>query len=115
VLQVTYVIRIYTKGISAGRRLNLILSVLAILIAVSVLATLPFFEFLLATLPFFDFLTLVYLLAIGVLFAGIASAAYGTASGKLVGVLDIFITLVVFAYPQINGILALLITPIVLL
>jgi hypothetical protein len=60
-------------------------------------------------------LTLVYLLAIGVLFAGIASAAYGTASGKLVGVLDIFITLVFFVYPQINSILALLITPIVLL
>jgi len=100
VLQVAYIIRIYTKGISTGRP-NLILSVLAILIAVWALVAL-------SSAP-------VDLLAIGVLFAGIASASSGTASGKIVGVLAIFITLVVFAYPQINGILALLVTPFVLL
>ena len=79
----------------------MILSVLAILIAVWALVAA-------SSAP-------IGLLAVGVLFAGIASAAYGTAGGKLVGVLVIFITLVVFAYPQINGILALLITPLVLL
>ena len=79
----------------------MILSVLAILIAVWALVAL-------SSAP-------VDLLAIGVLFAGIASASSGTASGKIVGVLAIFITLVVFAYPQINGILALLVTPFVLL
>ena len=83
----------------------MILSVLAILIAVWVLAALSFDSVYLS----------VYLLAAGLLFAGIASAAYGTASGKIVGVLAIFITFVVFAYPQINGILALLVTPVVLL
>jgi hypothetical protein len=105
ILQIAYLIRTYAKGISAGRRPNLILSVLAILIAVWVLAALSFDSVYLS----------VYLLATGLLFAGIASAAYGTASGKIVGVLAIFITFVVFAYPQINGILALLVTPVVLL
>jgi hypothetical protein len=100
VLQVAYIIRIYIKGISTGWP-NLILSVLAILIAVWALVAL-------SSAP-------VDLLAIGVLFAGIASASSGTASGKIIGVLAIFITLVVFTYPQINGILALLVTPIVLL
>jgi hypothetical protein len=116
ILQIAYLIRTYAKGISAGRRRNLILSVLAILIAVWVLAVISF-EFYYVSYHSSDgfFLTLSYLLALGLLFAGIASAAYGTASGKIVGVLAIFITFVVLTYPQINGILALLVTPVVLL
>ena len=116
ILQIVYLIGTYAKGISAGRRRNLILSVLAILIAVWVLAVISF-EFYYVSYHSSDgfFLTLSYLLALGLLFAGIASAAYGTASGKIVGVLAIFITFVVFTYPQINGILALLVTPVVLL
>jgi len=116
ILQIAYLIRTYAKGISAGRRPNLILSVLAILIAIWVLAALSF-EFYYVSYHSSDgfFLTLSYLLALGLLFAGVASAAYGTASGKIVGVLAIFITFVVFTHPQINGILALLVTPVVLL
>jgi hypothetical protein len=117
ILQIVYLIRTYAKGISAGRRPNLILSVLAILIAVGVLAALSFDPVYLLAIGvlFAGIRNPVYLLAIGVLFAGIASAAYGTASGKIVGVLAIFIIFVVFAYPHIKGILALLVTPVVLL
>jgi len=97
VFQVAYIIRVYAKGISTGRP-NLILSVLAILIAVWALVAL-------SSAP-------VDLLALGVLLAGIASASSDTASGKIVGVLAIFITLVVFTHPHMNGILALLVTPI---
>ncbi|MGZ4848172.1 MAG: hypothetical protein ACXV7G_06645 [Halobacteriota archaeon] len=101
ILELVYIIRTYAKGISEGRWLSVTLSMLAILIAVWVLATLSFH--------------VTDLLAIGVLFAGIASAAYGTASGKIVGILAIFISIVVFISPEISGVLALLVTPIALL
>ena len=101
ILEIGQIIRIFAKGISAEQRAYLFLSVLAILIAVGVLAV-----------PSFD---LVDLLATGLLFAGIASVAYGTASSEIVGILDIFITVAVLMSPQTEGVLAFLATPIVLL
>ena len=101
ILEIGQIIRIFAKGISAEQRACLFLSVLAILIAVGVLAV-----------PSFD---PVDLLATGLLFAGIASVAYGTASGEIVGILDIFITVAALMSPQTEGVLAFLATPIVLL
>jgi len=99
-LEIVYLIRIYAQGISAGQHPTLILSVLAILMSVLVLATL-------SSDP-------VGLFAVGLLFAGVASAAYGTTISKIVGVLAILVTLAVFMYPEISGILALLIIPVTL-
>jgi hypothetical protein len=80
ILEIAYIIRIFAKGISGPRRLNLILSVLATLIAVLVLA-----------LSFYGvYLLPLYLLALGLLFAGIASAVRGTVGGKIVGIFGIF-------------------------
>lgn len=73
VLEIACIIRILAKGISGRRQFNLILSVLATLIAVLVLSTLFFYA---------SFLTLISPLALGLLFAGIASAVRGTGGGK---------------------------------
>ena len=99
ILETTCIIRIFAKDISGGRRLNLILSVLATLIAVLVIA-LSFYGF---------YLTLIYLLALGLLFAGIASAARGTVGGKIVGVFGIFVAIIVSIFPKIVGLLAIFI------
>jgi hypothetical protein len=72
ILENAYILRIFAKGISGRRRLNLVLSVLATLIAVLVIA-LSFYGF---------YLALLYLLALGLLFSGITSAARGTVGGK---------------------------------
>jgi hypothetical protein len=85
VLEIAYIIRIFAKGISGRRRFNLILSVLAILIAVLVLATLFFYG---------SFLSLISTLALGVLFAGIASAVRGTVGSKIVGIFGIFVGII---------------------
>jgi hypothetical protein len=98
ILEIAYIIRIVAKGIS-GRRLNVVLSVLATLIAVLVIA-LSFYGFYLAIL---------YLLALGLLFAGIASAARGTVGGKIVGVFGIFVGIIAILFPKIVGILAIFI------
>ncbi|MFZ0011697.1 MAG: hypothetical protein WAL97_07330 [Halobacteriota archaeon] len=87
ILEIAYILRIFANGISGRRRLNLILSVLAILIAVLVLV-LSFY----VVLSYYGFiLTLLNLLALGLLFAGIASAVRGTVGGIIVGSFGIFI------------------------
>lgn len=96
ILEIAYIIRIFAKDISE-RRLNLILSVLATLIAVLALV-LSFYGF---------FLTLDHLLALGLLFAGIASAARGTVCGKIVGSFGIFVGLFVLIFIKIPGIFAI--------
>ncbi len=107
ILEIAYIIRIFAKGISGPRRLNLILSLLATLIAVLVLA-----------LSFYGvYLLPLYLLALGLLFAGIASAVRGTVGGKIVGIFGIFAGIIVLIFPKIVGIhaivtnLALLLSP----
>jgi len=100
ILEIAYIIRIFTKGVSGWRRLNLILSLLAALIAVFVLA-LSFY------VSFSGFLlTLTYLLALGLLVAGIASTAHGTVGDKIVGIFGIFVGIFVLIFLQIPGILA---------
>jgi hypothetical protein len=93
VLEIAYIIRIFAKGISGRRQFNLILSVLATLIAVLVIATLFFYG---------SFLTLISPLALGVLFAGIASAVSGTVGGKIVGIIAIFINLGLLISPTLT-------------
>jgi uncharacterized membrane protein HdeD (DUF308 family) len=66
--------------------------VLAILIAGSVIAN-PFI---------YGSLTLVYLLGLSLLFAGIASAARGTAGGIIVGILGIIIGFAVIIFPGLG-------------
>ena len=90
ILEIVFIIRIFAKGISGGRRLNLILSVLAILIAVLVLAV-SFY----GSSSYGFFLTLMYLLALELLFAGIASAARGTVGAKIVGIFGILVGIIV--------------------
>jgi len=93
VLAISYFIRIFAKGISGWRRLlNLIMSVLAIIIAALVIDN-PLI---------YGSLTLVYLLGLALLFAGIASAARGTAGGIIVGILGIIIGFVVIIFPGLG-------------
>lgn len=93
ILGVAYFIRVFAKGISGWRRLlNLILSVLAIIIAAYVIAN-PLI---------YGSLTLVYLLGLALLFAGIASAARGTAGSIIVGILGIIIGFVVIIFPALG-------------
>jgi ribosomal protein L40E len=96
ILGIVYIIRIFAKGI-LGRQFNLSLSVVATLLAVVALATLS---------PHKYFLT-VNLLALGLLFAGIASAARGTVGGKIVGIFGVFVGIIVLIFPNIVGILAI--------
>jgi hypothetical protein len=97
ILEIVYIIRIFAKGILARRRLNLILSVLATLFAVWVLRTVSFYEFFL----------ILNLLALGLLFAGIASAARGTVGGKIVGIFGKIVGIIVLIFPNIVGIFAI--------
>ncbi len=120
ILESVCIIRTYAKG--TLRSLTVILSVLAITIAFWVLVCTLFFEpaitiafSVLAAIPFIVPATLASVLAIGLLFAGITSAALGSASGKIVGVFVIFISLVLLTYPLESGIVAFLVTPAVLL
>ena len=107
IVEITYIIRIFAKGISGRRRLNLLLSVLATLIAVLVIAL----SFCGVDFP------LLYLLALGLLLAGIASAVRGTWGGKIVGIFGIFVGIIVLIFPKVVGIhaivtnLALFISP----
>jgi hypothetical protein len=105
ILEIAYIIRIFAEGISGGRRLNVILAVLATLIAVLVLALSFRVSFRGSSHGFF--LALTNLLALGLLFAGIASAVRGTAGGKIVGVFGIFVGIFVLLFLQIAGILAI--------
>jgi uncharacterized membrane protein HdeD (DUF308 family) len=93
IIGIDYFIRIFAKDITGWRRLlNLILSVLAIIIAGAVIAN-PLI---------YGSLTLVYLLGLALLFAGIASAARGTAGGIVVGILGIIIGFAVIIFPGLG-------------
>ncbi len=101
ILELLYITRMYVNGSTEGLLPNLILSVLPILIAIRVLSALSYHT--------------VNLLAAGVLFAGTANVAFGTASGKAVGIGAVLITFVVFVSPHIRGVLVLLATSIEML
>ncbi|HYA33709.1 MAG TPA: DUF308 domain-containing protein [Candidatus Bathyarchaeia archaeon] len=93
ILGVAYFIRVFAKGISGWQRvLNLILSILAIIIA----------AFVIDNPLVYGSLTLVYLLGLALLFAGIASAARGTAGSIVVGILGIIIGFVVIIFPGLG-------------
>jgi uncharacterized membrane protein HdeD (DUF308 family) len=93
IIGIDYFIRVFAKGITGWRRLlNLILSVLAIIIAAYVIAY-P---------AIYGSLTLVYLLGLALLFAGIASAARGTAGSLVVGILGIIIGFAVIIFPGVG-------------
>jgi len=93
ILGVAYFIRVFAKGISGWRRLlNLILSVLAIIIA----------AYIIAYPAIYGSLTLVYLFGLAFLFAGIASAARGTAGSIIVGILGIIVGFVVIIFPGLG-------------
>jgi len=93
IIGIDYFIRVFAKGITGWRRLlNLVLSVLAIIIAGAVIAN-PLV---------YGSLTLVYLLGLALLFAGIASAARGTAGGIVVGILGIIIGFAVIIFPGLG-------------
>jgi len=93
IIGIDYFIRVFAKDITGWRRLlNLILSVLAIIIAGAVIAN-PFI---------YGSLTLVYLLGLALLFAGIASAARGTAGSIVVGILGIIIGFAVIIFPGLG-------------
>ena len=117
ILEIVYIIRIFAKGIAGRRRLNLVLSALATLIAVLAIALsfhvpfpTPFYGFFFLPIiePFygFFFMPLIYLLALGLLFAGIASAVRGTVGGKIVGIFGIFVGIFVLIFLKIVGTLA---------
>ncbi|MFZ1020462.1 MAG: hypothetical protein WCE82_07740 [Halobacteriota archaeon] len=103
ILEIAYIIRIFAKGISGLRRLNVILSVLATLIAVWVLALSFYVSFYGFFLPVTD------LLALGVVVAGIASAARGTVGDTIVGIFGIFVGIFVLIFLKIASILAIFI------
>jgi uncharacterized membrane protein HdeD (DUF308 family) len=93
ILGVAYFIRVFAKGISGWRRLlNLILSILAIIIA----------AYIIAYPAIYGSLTLVYLFGLAFLFAGIANAARGTAGSIIVGVLGIIVGFVVIIFPALG-------------
>jgi uncharacterized membrane protein HdeD (DUF308 family) len=93
IIGIDYFIRVFAKGITGWRRLfNLILSALAIIIAAYVIAY-P---------AIYGSLTLVYLLGLALLFAGIASAARGTAGSLVVGILGIIIGFAVIIFPGVG-------------
>jgi len=117
IFEIAYIIRVFAKGLAGRRRLNLILSVLAILIAVLAIALSfhapsgepPYYAsfFLPIIEPYygFFFMPLIYLLALGVLFAGIASAVRGTVGDKIVGIFGIVVGIFVLIFLKIIGIL----------
>ncbi|MGZ8889600.1 MAG: DUF308 domain-containing protein [Halobacteriota archaeon] len=93
IIGIDYFIRVFAKGITGWRRLlNLILSALAIIIA----------AYIIAYPAIYGSLTLVYLFGLALLFAGIASAARGTAGGLIVGILGIIIGFAVIIFPGLG-------------
>ena len=54
-----------------------------------------------------NLISTVNLLALGSLFAGIASAACGTVGGKIVGIFGIFVGIIVLIFPDIVGVLVI--------
>ena len=97
ILGIVSFIRVFGSGISGWRRLlNLILAVLLIIIAGYVIAN-PFI---------YGSLTLVYLLGLGLIFAGLASIARGTPGMTVVGVIGVILGFAVVIYPPLGLALA---------
>jgi uncharacterized membrane protein HdeD (DUF308 family) len=93
VLGIASFVRIFARGISGWQRiLNLVLSILVIIIAALIIDNVVY-----------GILTLVFLLGLGLLFAGIASAARGTAGSIIVGILGIIAGFIVIINPVIGG------------
>ncbi|MGA3359846.1 MAG: DUF308 domain-containing protein [Halobacteriota archaeon] len=93
VLGITSFVRVFARGISGWQRLlNLIMSILAIVIAALIIDNFVY-----------GILTLVFLLGLGLLFSGIASAARGTAGAIVVGILGIIAGFVVIIFPALGA------------
>ena len=101
-LEIAHITQIYTDTVSAERQLSLILSVLAILIAILIVATVSWLSYLQPPHAYeVGYILAVCLLAVGVLCAGIASAARGTEASKIIGILAVLIAFVVFVSPVV--------------
>jgi len=98
--------RIFSEGISGWRRLlNLILSIIAILLALAVLV---------APLVIGG-LTLAWLLALALIFAGFTAIARGSPGMIIVGVIAIIVGFVVLVYPPLGVVTAVALLAIALI
>jgi len=93
ILGIISFVRIFEQGITGWQRLlNLILSILQIAIAAAIIDNIVV-----------GILTLTFLLGLGLLFAGIASASRGTPGSIIVGILGIIAGFIVIINPVIGG------------
>jgi len=93
ILGILSFVRIFDHGISGWQRiLNLILAIIEIAIAAMIIGNIVV-----------GVLTLVFLLGLGLLFAGIASASRGTPGSIIVGILGIIAGFIVIINPVIGG------------
>jgi len=93
ILGIMSFVRVFERGISGWQRiLSLILAIILIVIAAMIIGNV-----------IIGVLTLVFLLGLGLLFAGIASAARGTIGSIIVGILGIIAGFIVIINPVIGG------------
>jgi uncharacterized membrane protein HdeD (DUF308 family) len=105
ILAIMSFVRVFARNISGWQRiLNLILAILEIVIAALIIDSFVY-----------GILTLVFLLGLGLLFAGIASASRGTAGSIIVGILGIIAGFIVIINPVIGGLTMVALTAIFLI
>jgi uncharacterized membrane protein HdeD (DUF308 family) len=105
VLGVISFVRVFARGLTGWQRvLNLILAILEIVIAALIIDNVVY-----------GILTLVFLLGLGLLFAGIASASRGTAGAIVVGILGIIAGFIVIINPVIGGLTMIVLASIFLI
>jgi uncharacterized membrane protein HdeD (DUF308 family) len=93
ILGILSFVRIFDHGISGWQRLlNLILSIIEIAIAAMILGNILLGIF-----------TIIFLLGLGLLFAGLASITRGTTGAIIVGILGIIAGFIVMLNPVIGG------------
>jgi uncharacterized membrane protein HdeD (DUF308 family) len=93
ILGIISFVRVFARGISGWQRLlSLILAILEIIIAALIIDNIVY-----------GILTIVFLLGLGLLFAGIASASRGTPGSLIVGILGIIAGFIVIINPVIGG------------
>jgi uncharacterized membrane protein HdeD (DUF308 family) len=93
ILGILSFVRVFEHGISGWQRLlNLILSIIEIVIAAMILGNV-----------LLGFFTIVFLLGLALLFAGLASASRGTPGGIIVGIIGIIAGFIVIINPVIGG------------
>jgi uncharacterized membrane protein HdeD (DUF308 family) len=93
VLGILSFVRIFDQGITGWQRLlNLILSIIEIAIAAMIIGNILLGIF-----------TIIFLLGLGLLFAGLASCTRGTPGSLIVGVLGIIAGFIVMINPVIGG------------